>query len=299
MNYFSIVIPVYNKGNYVATTIRSVLAQTETDFELIIVNDGSTDNSLQVIKTFQDRRIRIISIPNGGVSNARNIGIMESKGTYIAFLDADDIWDSNYLKTMKELIKDFPLASFWSSNCGYNIGGKITKVDLTQRRRGYIDNYFREIIKSPLGSTSSMVVKKKCFDYIGLYDTKLKRGEDIDIWIRLARNYLLAYEPELLVYYVIDAENRACLINFPNETRFLFHLNFKGISSDENRYLRHMIIRGIIDSLRSKNFRTVIDLIVKYRMKIIINFSKNILMGTFVAGLFLYLTYVHRLQHLV
>lgn len=94
---FSIIIPLYNKADYIAETLKSVLNQTYCDYEVIVVNDSSTDNSLEVASSFQDERIHIYTKENEGVSAARNYGIMHAKYDYIAFLDADDIWESDYL----------------------------------------------------------------------------------------------------------------------------------------------------------------------------------------------------------
>jgi len=95
---FSVVIPLYNKERSVKNTIESVLNQTFQDFEVIVVNDGSTDNSLEVVKSFNDERIRIINQKNSGVSSARNRGIKEAKYEWIAFLDADDLWEITICK---------------------------------------------------------------------------------------------------------------------------------------------------------------------------------------------------------
>lgn len=101
---FSIIIPLYNKADYIAETLKSVLNQTYCDYEVIVVNDSSTDNSLEVASSFQDERIHIYTKENEGVSAARNYGIMHAKYDYIAFLDADDIWESDYLECQKKLI---------------------------------------------------------------------------------------------------------------------------------------------------------------------------------------------------
>ena len=114
----SVVIPLYNKEQSIAATIQSVLAQTYTDYEIIVVDDGSTDNSLKVVQErvseLENERVRIIHQENAGVSAARNKGILESKGKYIAFLDADDLWAPNYLATLAALIADFPNAGLYS-----------------------------------------------------------------------------------------------------------------------------------------------------------------------------------------
>ena len=99
MSLFSIIIPVYNKGNHIQNTINSVLNQTNQDFEIIVVNDGSTDHSLDVIKSINDKRIKLFTLENKGVSHARNFGLTKASSEFIAFLDADDYWLPNHLET--------------------------------------------------------------------------------------------------------------------------------------------------------------------------------------------------------
>ena len=112
MPFLSVIIPLYNKESYIKNTLRSVLEQNFTDFEIIIVNDGSTDNSLEIVSSFKDERIQVIHQPNSGASSSRNKAIQSAKTQYIAFLDADDFWFPNHLEELVQLIQDFP-------NCGW------------------------------------------------------------------------------------------------------------------------------------------------------------------------------------
>ncbi|MCH7785011.1 MAG: glycosyltransferase family 2 protein, partial [Bacteroidetes bacterium] len=104
----SVIIPLYNKDKFITKTIQSVLNQTFTDFELLIVNDGSTDNSLKIAQSFNDKRLKLISIENSGVSLARNTGIKAAKHNWIALLDADDWWAPTFLEEFIEAFKLFP-----------------------------------------------------------------------------------------------------------------------------------------------------------------------------------------------
>src|SRR5690606_15574762 len=106
---FSVIIPLYNKELSVTETLRSVLNQTFTDFEIVIVNDGSTDNSLEIVSKIKDPRITLVNKENGGVSSARNRGIQVAKRDWIVFLDGDDIWFPNHLETLAEMIGRFSL----------------------------------------------------------------------------------------------------------------------------------------------------------------------------------------------
>lgn len=208
---FSIVMPLYNKEYSVIKSIGSVLEQIIEDYELIIVNDGSTDSSLSVVNGIKDHRIRIIDIENRGVSGARNIGISYAKYDLIALIDADDIWLPNFLLEMANLINEFPLASLYGSTSTMMQNGQITSLDygLAQGFRGYIDNYFDLDKYNTLFDSSSVVFRKKDFFDIGGYDENLKIGEDIDLWFRFAIKYKIAFINKTLTYYILESENRS------------------------------------------------------------------------------------------
>ena len=122
MPFFSIIIPLYNKEKFIENTIQSALNQTFLDFELIVVSDGSTDRSLELVKAFKDQRIKIYTIRNGGVSKARNFGIQKASTNLIVLLDADDLWKSNHLEELYNLRKAHP-------NCGlYAMGLSLIHI---------------------------------------------------------------------------------------------------------------------------------------------------------------------------
>ena len=143
----SVVIPLYNKEKQIERTLRSVFAQTYTDFEIIVVNDGSTDRSAAVVESLNDPRIRLVTQKNAGVSAARNRGIREARGEYIALLDGDDEWKPEFLETMTALTEKYPQCEVFAGN--------YTQVDSSGRQSptiingivfdgpdGILDNYF-------------------------------------------------------------------------------------------------------------------------------------------------------------
>ena len=213
----SVVVPLYNKERAVVDTIHSVLNQTIVPYELIIVDDGSTDNSLNVarkrISELENERVRIIHQENAGVSAARNKGILEAKGEYIAFLDADDLWDKEYLAEQVKLIYDFPDAAMWGINFAETNNGQLVRklaTGLPEGYRGYVDNYFQ--IKgrhSDLFCSSSVVIRKDVFDKVGLFDERIKYAEDTDMWWRIIATHKVAFYDRYMVFYRYDAENRA------------------------------------------------------------------------------------------
>lgn len=207
---FSVIIPLYNKEESVISTVESVLNQTYSHFELIIVNDGSTDNSLNIVQSVKDKRIRIIDQTNSGVSSARNRGIKEALFEYITFLDADDIWFPNCLQEFCKLITDFPKASVFATN--YNISGKNLKGN---EDRYYIGDFhltsaiFMARWNIPVMLTGCVTIQRDCFDLVGIYNEMVTHGEDVDLWNRLADRFTIAKSEVVTTLYRIEAENRA------------------------------------------------------------------------------------------
>ena len=216
----SVVIPLYNKEKSITSTLQSVCAQTYTDFEILVVNDGSTDNGATLAAKYPDTRIRVINKKNGGVCSARNRGINEAKGEFVALLDGDDQWDKEYLAEQVKMIKDFPEAAMWGINFAeMNQGKLIRKLEtaLPDGYRGYEDNYFEMKGRiSDLFCSSSVVLRKDVFDSVGLFDERIKYAEDSDMWFRIIANYPVAFYDRYMVWYLYDAENRAM-----NRTRLL------------------------------------------------------------------------------
>ena len=203
----SIVIPLYNKEGQIANTLQSVFNQTFQDYEIVIVNDGSTDNSVEIVKQIKDSRIRLIEQSNQGVSMARNTGIRKANYDYIALLDADDEWKPTYLETQVDLINSFPECSVYA--CGYEFKQGNTIKPLILRKipfegeKGILDNYFEVASHShPPICSINIVVKKGAFLSIGGFPVGIKSGEDLLTWARLAVKYKIAYSIKNLAVFV-------------------------------------------------------------------------------------------------
>ena len=202
MNHLvSIVIPTYNCERFIARAIDSALNQTYKAWEIIVVDDGSTDNTKQILQPYMDK-IRYFFKENGGVSTARNIGIKEAKGEFIAFLDADDIWVTEKLELqMKEILKS---DSIGAVSCGTyfmdETGGAIRRSIRKNypKRKGLLKHL---IIKNIMYGCSNNLVRKKCFEEIGLFDEKLRAGVDWDMWLRIAQAYDVKFIEKPLVKY--------------------------------------------------------------------------------------------------
>ena len=206
----SVVIPLYNKKKQIAYTLQSVFEQTFQDCEIVVVDDGSTDNSVEEVEKFDDSRIRLIHQTNAGVSAARNRGIEEARGELIAFLDADDEWLPEYLATQYGLYQKYPECSVYA--CNYEFRDSEGKVTPTIIRKlsfegedGILSNYFEVASCShPPLWTSAVVVKKSAIQAIGGFPIGIKSGEDLLTWARLAVSGAIVYSRKSLAVFVRD-----------------------------------------------------------------------------------------------
>lgn len=229
----SVIIPLYNKENEIAKAIGSVLNQSFSQFELLIVNDGSTDQSTLVAKTFTDQRIRFFDKINGGVSSARNLGIYEAKNDLIAFLDGDDWWHKDFLKTLFQLSQKYEDAGMW---CGQyvQVNRKHELVSLNRFPviyEGYFDLYKHLYAVC----SSSILIKKDVFYVCGYFDENLTHGEDTDMWIRTAFNFKICYCNQIISYYNIGGNPITKSIGKipPLSNHFLSKIdNYIGVSDD-------------------------------------------------------------------
>jgi glycosyltransferase involved in cell wall biosynthesis len=197
----SVVIPLYNKEKEIAKAIKSVLSQTYGLFELIVVNDGSTDKGPLIVQSFKDRRIRLINKTNGGVSSARNFGIQESEFELIAFLDGDDWWAHDCLETLVNLSLKYPDAGFWGGQyVQVNKKNELVRLD---RFPPISEDYFEFNEYLYAVCSSSIMVKKKVFSVSGYFDEELTHGEDTDMWVRIGMKFKACYSNKIISYYNI------------------------------------------------------------------------------------------------
>lgn len=260
---FSVIIPLYNKAPYIAKAIESVLGQTYRDFEVIVIDDGSTDQSLEVAKTFENKSITIISQPNSGVSTARNNGVKLAKHPYICFLDADDWWHPTFLEEMKQLITDFPDAGIYGS--GYYIvkngQERIAPIGVPQGfERGIIDycEVYAKTLCMPIW-TGAVIVPKNIFDEEGGFKSQLKLGEDFDLWIRIVLKHKAILVNKPLAYYNqdVDVNNRGVAVHktYSPVNHFIFNLDYLYDNEKNNHRLKILL-----DKLR-------VYILLKYRMQ--------------------------------
>lgn len=254
----SLVIPVYNKGYILERCLRSVYSQTRKPDQVIIVNDGSTDNSLAIINKFVNdymlsSDVLIVNTENGGVSKARNIGICKSKHEYITFLDSDDEWDSNYLEDMTNFISLNPDGAIFGCLHRENINDltiihQNSKVDFS----GEID--FFKLSKVFSIVNSSKVIIKKSYVLTCLFPENSAYGEDLFVWIKIAlcgKCYFLNKELVTInSFYDSSRESRQTQVLYP-----IVALSRKDISNNQRLsiYIKSLVMSTFFVKLRDGN----------------------------------------------
>ncbi|MBI9046108.1 MAG: glycosyltransferase [Anaerolineaceae bacterium] len=228
---FSVIIPLYNMAQYIERALLSILHQTYQNFEIIVVDDGSNDEGEKIVDfiTQKDSRIKLFKLNhNQGVSAARNIGISQARGEVIAFLDADDEWEPQYLDMILLLRKDFPNCEGFASSYRFiESNGKVSNPKIyeldDQSFRGILRNYFLYSFQDAPIYTSSMTITKEALHKLGGFPNGIKCGEDLDLFFRLYLDFQIAFINEKLVTIHKDAQNRSA--NRDIRSDFLFTLN--------------------------------------------------------------------------
>ena len=243
MPYFSIVIPLYNKEKFIKNTLQSVLNQTFSDFEIIIINDGSTDQSEQMVSQFKDARIRYFTQKNEGAASARNFGIEKANANYIAFIDADDLWYDNHLETLKNIIEEFPDAGIYASRYELVYKNASTSVSefngLNAQYKGYVKDYFYSTQNNSLASTIVNVIPKEVFLEIGNFNTNISSGQDIDMWARIALKYPVVIGNKITasyLHYIDDSLSKTSILN-KKLIRFNDYSEYEKTNSSLKKYL--------------------------------------------------------------
>jgi len=287
MPFFSIIIPLYNKEKFIENTLKSVLNQTFTDYEILIVNDGSTDSSHEKVQQFKDSRIRYFSKENGGVSTARNYGIKEAKSDFIAFIDADDYWYPDFLKEMYQTINLFPNQKVFSAATEIETSRKIIKAQYSIQRTGRykIVNFFDASHREPVLWTSSVVINITVFEDVGRFDDELKIAEDTDLWIRIGLKYSIVFIWKILTRYCYDKNSISRDTNYFLQKRtYLKHYEEEKINIALKKYLdlnrfseaiKHKITNNEVEF---KSTKSNIDLkLIIFRKRLLLTFPGIIL----------------------
>ena len=252
---FSVIVPSFNKADYIRRTIESILHQTYSDYELIVVDDGSTDASLEIINKVigsEDEKCKVITQANSGVSRARNNGAALSKGQFICFLDADDWWEPKFLEEMDKLIGDYPDAGLYGSGFYLVKNGEKRVAPIGVENafdRGYI-NYCQVYAKTlcmPI-SSSSVAIPRDVFLSSGQFKEGITFGEDFDLWIRIALKHpvVLVNKPLANYFQDIPVQKRATRRLCDPKTHMLWNLDYL-----EEEETRNTDLKKLMDMLRA------------------------------------------------
>lgn len=199
----SVIVPVYNGELTIKETIKSVLNQSFQDFEIIVINDGSTDTTLDILSRFQDPRLKVFSYENAGLSASRNRGLSLAAGEFVSFIDADDLWTRDKLDAQVSALQSDPqyAVSYSWTQCIDSEGNPLDYGICTTQ----IGNVFPELLQYFfLGSGSNALVRKQVFDNVGTFDETLTSAEDWDMFLRIAAQYKFLAVPHPQILYRIS-----------------------------------------------------------------------------------------------
>lgn len=193
---FSVIIPTYNREKFLKKAINSVLLQTVNNFELIIIDDGSTDQTKDLIRSIADHRLKYVFQKHKGVSSARNKGVQTAQGEFIFFLDSDDWFKPNKLEITFNYIKRYPdYKIFHTEETWYRNQELLNQKKVHRKPTGYV---FKKALKICCISISTAAIKKDVFQEIGMFDENLNACEDYDFWLRATAKYKVKLIPEFL-----------------------------------------------------------------------------------------------------
>lgn len=198
----SIIMPAYNAENTIAESIKSVLKQNYQNWELLVINDGSKDNTSGIVNSFTDIRIKLIEQKNAGVANARNNGIRQSKGEYIAFLDSDDLWLEEKLEKQIDKLLETNNVIIHSKTLCFDSDPTVTMDCMVHVELDFDDK--DKILIYDFISILTVIVSKSVIDEIGFFDENLKGTEDWDMWIRILQKYNIVYIDDFLTKYRVS-----------------------------------------------------------------------------------------------
>lgn len=225
----SVIIPLYNKAAYIQRALTSVFNQTFGDYEIIIIDDGSEDDSVEVVKRMMRRSIRLITQTNRGPGITRQTAMEMANGEYIAFLDADDEWMPQFLEKALLLLEEFPQAG--AAGMGYMLVHNEQQIKQAKIKtltpypwRGLIPDFFIASMGLPPLTSSSTVIPKKVIGEIQPQAISARIGEDQYLWFQIAAKYQIAFDSTGSVYYHLDAADRSC-----NKYPILEELPFIGL----------------------------------------------------------------------
>jgi glycosyltransferase involved in cell wall biosynthesis len=250
----SVVIPVYNGEKTIRFTLESVLQQTFSNIEVIIIDDGSTDLTLEVIKTISDARIKVFSYVNSGLAASRNRGIDHANGKYISFIDADDLWTSDKLEYQLQALSQFPQAYVAYSWTDYiDINGNTL---FAGKRLIDSGNVFAKMLQSNiLENGSNPLVKNEAFKIVGKFNESLSAAEDWDMWLRLAAEYEFVCVQKPQILYRISANSMST--NLKKQEAASLEVIDNAFKHDASKSLQHLKEHALANIYRYLTFKSL------------------------------------------
>jgi glycosyltransferase involved in cell wall biosynthesis len=291
MIQFSVAIPLYNKANFIQNCLESILKQTHKEFEVILVNDGSTDGCETVVEKFQDSRIRLVHQENKGASAARNKAISLAKHEWIALIDADDYWYPNHLEELQNTIEQFPRADVVCNN--YEI---LLEKDYVKHptfsieyplKAQYIKDYFKGSLIDPIALTCALCFTHSMFKKVDEFDIKIKSGQDIDLMVKFGLTATIAFNPKTSSRYIINSENNLAKTNSFTD-RLYFISKYKREENknsslkaylDVNRYALAIRCKLASNPLWKEIIPEISPENLNYKQKILLRFPTKILIS--------------------
>lgn len=272
----TVIIPLYNKEKHIIETLQSVLNQTYKHFEVLVVDDGSTDNSVEYLNRLKDCRIRIISQTNAGVSSARNTGIENSKYDWITFLDADDLWQPNHLSNFMDVIHTIQNVNVIGSAFSVsNSNGEIIKT-IGVKHNGFYNYYEQYRIQGESNLCSSSLCVKKDILVDIRYNTNLSYGEDYHFYEQLANRTEFYYLKESTALYIKDTENKSTSKSPEISHTNAYHFSFSpSISPQKKFYYKLNILTLIHIELKKFNIPFIYKMLKRHKSNLTFNDFTN------------------------
>ncbi|MBV6627425.1 MAG: glycosyltransferase [Rivularia sp. (in: Bacteria)] len=233
----SVVIPVFNGETTIGETINSICNQTFQDIEIIIINDGSTDKTLEIINKIADSRIKVFSYPNAGLSASRNRGISQAQGEYISFIDADDLWTTDKLELQWQALQKNPQAAVAYSWTNYiDESSQFLKSGRKIKANG--DVFSKLLVINFLENGSNPLIDRKALEKVGGFDESLPAAEDIDMWLRLAANYEFICVEKAQILYRISTSSMSA--NLRRQENACLRVTERAFSYPKAENLQHL-----------------------------------------------------------
>ena len=247
----SIIIPLYNKEKHIKKTIDSVLNQDFSCFELIVVDDGSTDKSAEIVSQIQDNRIRLIQQSNSGVSKARNMGAQIASSSWLIFLEGDDVFMSGTLRNYANMIFRYPHNGVFIAN--YKSSEHLKLGSFRGKKERVYENplkamWHRDFYPHP----GNIMCSKNAFMKIGGFDERMSYYEDFEFGARLIKNFSIVYSPFVCMEYVVES-NEARIKLHPLEKEYAFYIESESLENPWLKNYCYTIFKGFIQKRRKGN----------------------------------------------